>query len=623
LAAPSSECSKLKNLIISGVVVLRNWCSTPKAVDSRFLEGDPMAEAWDHEQRGVIEAVNVLLVSFTRTAVAELRNRIAGYVGDAGIASGIRIATIDSTAWTLLNGYDVGTAAMFGGYEANIEQLANALRGGQDDLLEHLEKYEHVIIDEAQDILGIRADLIDAMLSRFSGECGVTVFADPCQAIYGFTGDDRESEAPEQVGLLQKLRRKGGFQNAVLSRIHRTSEPRLIKLLNLMRPAVIDCETGEKEKHQKFRELIDNSAPDLDLDRKTLVKKVKDRDELLVLYRTRAEALLTSSLLCSAEVHHRLRMSGLPTWLQPWIGIVFRDWTEPSMEYSEFRDRWTDRECGKHRGFSSMDEAWEHCLRFAGQHGRVKRDQLRRTLSRSRPPDEFTFVDHGFDGPTIGTIHASKGREADDVYLYLPNSLDSDDICWAEESRVLYVGATRAKKTIRVGVGGPSYSSLLEGSGRPYRCRRNDSSIQFEVGRAGDLDEASVVSKVLHEPKVVRGLQEVMGLLSTSFLEYEADSSAEFDWRYCLRWQLDGKVYKLGLFSDAFGRDVFQIARQIHRNSPREIRHINHVGTRTVVLPSDDPQCSTLVEPFNQTGIFLVPVLRAWTKTFPSRKRYR
>src|SRR5262249_10328990 len=38
---------------------------------------------------------NVLLISFTRTAVQELRDRIAAHLGDAATASGVRVSTLD------------------------------------------------------------------------------------------------------------------------------------------------------------------------------------------------------------------------------------------------------------------------------------------------------------------------------------------------------------------------------------------------------------------------------------------------------------------------------------------------------------------------------------------------
>ena len=48
-----------------------------------------------------IEPSRILLVSFTRTAVAELRDRIASFAAAGEQARSVRISTIDSYAWRL------------------------------------------------------------------------------------------------------------------------------------------------------------------------------------------------------------------------------------------------------------------------------------------------------------------------------------------------------------------------------------------------------------------------------------------------------------------------------------------------------------------------------------------
>ena len=610
-----------------------------------------MAEAWDREQRNVIEAdpecrllvdagpgngktavacariahliqchqveaVNVLLISFTRTAVAELRNRIEGYIGDAARASSIRIATIDSTVWTLLNGYDLGAASLFGGYDSNIDQLCESLRRGDDDLLEHLEKYQHVVIDEAQDILGTRADLIVLLIARLAEECGVTVFADPCQAIYGFTGEDGESSDSSQSSLVERVVASSDFKRQTLRQIHRTSEAHLVRLLKVMRPAVARCESGEKSQYLQFRDLLTANAPPLLLDRRQLVKNIKGLEEYLVLYRTRAEALLTSSMLCSSGVSHRFRMSGLPVWLQPWIGVIFRDFSRPKIDWEEFEDCWMERGCDELPGTPSLEDAWERSMRIAGQGGNLRVELLRRSLSRSRPPEEFTCLDNGFAGPTIGTIHASKGREADHVLLYLPPASDSETTCWAEECRVLYVGATRGRKTVHVGQGGSTYSSILDGTGRPFRKKVQERSFQFEVGREGDFDVISPVSSRLQDRETAAAIQNYLIDTAGEFGEHTADSSIASNWAYRLHLEIDADDHPFVEMTPAFMREVFSMARLVHGNSPKRIPHIWQIGTRTVVLPVDSPLCSQLVPPHDRTGIFLVPVLRAWTKSF-------
>src|SRR6266550_4467956 len=48
----------------------------------------------------------ILLVSFTRTAIAEIRNRIVSYAVAGDRARSVRISTIDSHAWSLRVGFD-------------------------------------------------------------------------------------------------------------------------------------------------------------------------------------------------------------------------------------------------------------------------------------------------------------------------------------------------------------------------------------------------------------------------------------------------------------------------------------------------------------------------------------
>ena len=67
---------------------------------------------------------------------------------------------------------------------------------------------------------------------------------------------------------------------------------------------------------------------------------------------------------------------------------------------------------------------------------------LRQRLGRKQPPAELCHAELGLHGPIVGTIHASKGREADTVHLMLSDT-HGRDIDQDEEARVVFVGATR------------------------------------------------------------------------------------------------------------------------------------------------------------------------------------
>ena len=65
---------------------------------------------------------NILVISFTRTAVAELRNRLSTYLVNKQDAFGIKVATIDSHAWSLNAGFDAA-ASMSGSFDNNINNV--------------------------------------------------------------------------------------------------------------------------------------------------------------------------------------------------------------------------------------------------------------------------------------------------------------------------------------------------------------------------------------------------------------------------------------------------------------------------------------------------------------------
>src|SRR5262249_53042302 len=111
----------------------------------------------------------ILLVSFTRTAVAELRDRIVSYAVAGDVARGGRISTVDSHVWSLRVGFDDESLLKLlgdGSYDLSIQRTIELFKSRNPDLLDFMARLEHLLIDEAQDVTGPRAALMIEMLKN-------------------------------------------------------------------------------------------------------------------------------------------------------------------------------------------------------------------------------------------------------------------------------------------------------------------------------------------------------------------------------------------------------------------------------------------------------------------------
>ncbi|AZV93044.1 hypothetical protein CBF45_04310 [Bordetella sp. J329] len=569
-----------------------------------------------------VEPSNTWMISFTRTAVAEIRARLHSYVGDASFA--IRIATIDSHAWSIHSGHNPN-ARLTGSYEESIAQVINLLKT-DEDVADELLQIEYVVIDEAQDLVGQRADLIEELVKRLPLDCGVTVFADEAQAIYGFSDDSvghrKGGAAKPGKPLLDRLRaeRSLGFETLILKEIYRTSSPGLRKIFSDLRKDILDKNRHRDGFHAETAERIRELA-----DRKGLKwteMKVADftRDDLL-LFRTRGEVLMAAQF---CDLPHRLRLSGYGVTLPAWLAICFSDFVEPNLVERNFLDLWAKRIENKAAPHYGPVEAWQHLLRVAGhKDGSVDMLKLRRRLVQVRPPVELTLPEYGLEGPIVGTIHASKGREASNVVLLLPNGAEFESAeDEAEEARVLFVGATRARTSLIVGESNAFRSSTLA-SGRVYRSVNYGKATMVEVGREGDITARGLVGR--------REFTRDLALAGQTFLAKRADvvttlkleADPDLDWRYRI-WNGDQDPC-VGVLSSKLTSDLWQILEtrnQRHSHKPPDyVNHVRGQGSATIVLGPDDSDLETLNEPWATSGFVLAPRIAAFPPFFFFRRK--
>ena len=581
----------------------------------------------------------ILLLSFTNAAIYELRNRIKSYLADPELASGIRITTLDSFAASLQSGF-VPEVSFSGNFTESIKSTSELIFSNPD-AMDYIRNIKHLIVDEAQDISGVRTELIMSFIFKFGPVTGITVFYDSAQAIYGFAGDGEESFPGVILPLAiadfnEEL--KMGFSDKTLVQIHRTKDENLIKLFDHGRTSLNNSESTASSVYTATRNIIE--------EQKHLAvgsfEELKDSnlvlDDSLVLFRSRVETLMAASILETQQ--RRVRLPGMATPLEPWIARVLHDWgTDPDddwdgnhIEKAPFLDLFPRR--------VPIDEfdaayAWELLLRHAGvDQERVSFRKLREKLSLPNPPLDFCMPEYGHGGPIFSTIHRAKGREARDIFLYMPKPVSmktkpDDEIL--EEARVLFVGATRAKQSLALGTPNTYIPSGSAPSGRAFSVISKKSRlVRFELGRKLDMNPVFLVGQGYVGNYEVDELQRFLWKSRKTVVPLNAYTfAANGTYRYEVKVDESHEGYagkRFFWFDDHLTKDLWAIAKYLDPSGalkvPEYFLNFFSLGATTVVVPPDSLDLKKLHHPWNKNGLALAPLISGFPQTqFPYRRR--
>lgn len=569
-----------------------------------------------------LEPSEIWLVSFTRTAVREIRDRIASYCGGVDKVAGMRIATIDAHAWAINSGFDEG-ATLSGTFDDNIANVITLLQQ-HAGVFEYLDSVRHFVVDEAQDVVGLRCELLLEMINALPPSCGVSVFSDEAQAIYGFAEDANETNVDGH--LPEKIREyMPDFQHLNLSTVHRTSDPKLKKVFADGRSLLRSKRGKGAKKLEGVKQLVESTnhgAVGVYHDDIKLVPE--NAADAFLLFRRRGEALSATGYLGTRA--HRVRMSGLPICVDGRIASIFWDWTESFIDEPTFTGRYRER-----IGGTAAASLWQTLVGLFGPSAsRLSVARMVSRLSSGSPPLELVLPDFGSSsGPMVGTIHGAKGREAAEVRLYVPPEPwgNPDDEKLEEEARIIFVGATRAKRTLKIGKGASRVvPRRLEPSGRAYSpYHYGDARANVEVGAARDLDAAGLVGKKFFaSSRDAQAAQELVMTSCNTLVELEASSAgASMDWRFRVSLAEDPDNRVLCFLATGLNGDLFAIARVVdglvnknRKKPPLEFKHFRSYGVRTLVLSADDPVRETLHSPWRDSGVMAAPMALGYSMCY-------
>ena len=412
-----------------------------------------------------VPADEILVLSFSRAAIDVIESRLqaASESGELNVAwQALDIRTFDKFAtWILYQGARLAPSSVpdpFLPDEASIPKMdyerrileARNLISNWDGLFSNV---SHVFVDETQDLVSPRADLVLAILESLPDNCGFTLLGDSCQAIYEYSAKGKR-KGSTRLGttskkMLESVATAYSPQMFTLS-VNQRQKGELPYSLETLRSLILEEDKdGAREEIGNIIEAFGGEAEDIRSIDGAVFESAAGNGTLGILTRTNGEALTISNLLRDKSVPHRLKITGREDLVSRIVADVFVGYEQDTISRGEFVAR-----AIAHGGGSEEEctEAWyelaDECRSGAMGSRYLVEDLLQCVASQVKRSPFFTSSSDG--RITVSTIHSAKGREYDTVWLAsedLSKAAKNGDI---EECRVAYVALSRPIKGLEL-----------------------------------------------------------------------------------------------------------------------------------------------------------------------------
>lgn len=399
--------------------------------------------------------IPVLALTFTRAVVAELRRRFR----ENGVAREVRVLTIDAFARSITerSGSPAGSK-----FDEVVEMATRAITSGR-----WVPREQIAVVDEAQDLVGVRLEFIRALLASVEG---FTVFGDPAQGIYGHQADGDE----DPIAVLREAEPTALVVELV--RNYRASSAQARVALSsgtALRAGADDVAAAQ------LREVLEG-LPAVTFQEAVGILKRRGAETAL-LCRNNGEVLALSALLWDEDVPHRVHHGARVAVPPRWVAEDLGDCPDQSLSRARF-DELSNAE--------SNIERWKLLRSVASEAGdRIALDRVR--LGIDRLATNSLAIDLESALPMLSTVHRAKGLGFHRVLILEPDAAQADQLN-RDEARILFVALTRAQTHLRR-LGRPKFPKLVKKkrSGRwVVEHWRKRGTIAFEI-RVGDADRSS------------------------------------------------------------------------------------------------------------------------------------
>ncbi|MEU9593873.1 UvrD-helicase domain-containing protein [Streptomyces sp. NPDC048193] len=399
-----------------------------------------------------LEATDILVLTFSRAAARELRERITRQ-GDR--ARRVRAQTFDAWAYgVLVQAYpdrDWATTS----FDERIRAAAEAVEDGALESGDSVPP-SHVVIDEVQDLLGDRRELVESLLDRYQDSCGFTVVGDAAQSVYGFQIEDPAERNAETGRFFEWLRRSYPDDLVELrltenfravtpeARVALAHGPRLQQVRDADEAATL---------YEELRDLLLDPVNSLgDLADEYTLQGLRDLDDTCaVLTRDNRQALVVSRLLHEHGIGHRLRRRLEERPVPYWVAELLRRTEATGLSEERFRALLEEIPLPHEPNVGALWTVLRRATRSPGRTA-LDLDRLRRLVADGRFPDEA--ADPETARIVVSTVHRAKGLEFDRVIVLTPPTVAElhkqygTEADLPAEARALYVAMTRVRQDL-------------------------------------------------------------------------------------------------------------------------------------------------------------------------------
>jgi len=385
-----------------------------------------MMEDVKHEQ--------MLMLTFSRAAATEFKLRLKRLIGNA--ANFVQITTFHSYCFDLLG--KVGDLEKSGDI---IGQTVEKIKAGEVDVSRLVKAV--LVIDEAQDMSAAEYSLVKTLIELNEG-LRIIAVGDDDQNIYEWRGSSSEhfrtlldERGAKKYELLENYRSSANiveFANCFAERISQRIKTSPIVPVNKENGIISIC----KLKSENLAIPVVNA-----------VLEIIPSGSTCIAARTNEEAFNITGLLLQNGISARLIQSNKDFNLYNLVEI--RDFIEyidaVDDSYSIGDEVWEDAKAGlnrKYSGSTNLKSVFKLLGDFEETCGKTRyKSDLRQFIRESKLED----LESG-SGATIlvSTIHQTKGREFDNVFL----AYSGYSTMYDEDKRAVYVAITRAKQNLHI-----------------------------------------------------------------------------------------------------------------------------------------------------------------------------